>query len=279
MKEKTLRNIAIVLVLLVAALLVVLGFVIAGKRGEREETTETDSTSAGQEESPVGGFSVEAYKIDMAPYAGAVDTKEARFLLLVNKVSPYGTTMPDNLVESTTQKAYSFSEYRLNETALAALTAMCLEAEADGVKGIDITSAYRSYEWQETLFNRYCERERAKNPSLSREEAEKIVETYSCRAGTSEHQSGLAVDLRVMGDDSSLLNESFADTKAGKWLAENCTRFGFVLRFPADKTDVTGITYEPWHFRFVGYRAANEMKAKNFCLEEYTAYLDSLTAE
>lgn len=279
MKEKTLKSIAVVLALLVAVLLVVLGFVIAGNREGEEDSTGADSTSSSREESPVGGFSAEAYKIDMTPYAGAVDTKEARYLLLVNKVTPYGTTAPDNLVASTSQKAYSFAEYRLNETALAALTAMCLEAEADGVKGIDITSAYRSYEWQETLFNRYCERERAKNPALSREEAEKIVETYSCRAGTSEHQSGLAVDLRVRGDDSSLLNESFANTRAGRWLAENCTRFGFVLRFPADKTAVTGITYEPWHFRFVGYRAAKEMKEKNFCLEEYTAYLDSLAAE
>ena len=115
--------------------------------------------------------------------------------------------------------------------------------------------------------------------ALTREEAEAIVATYSCRAGTSEHQTGLAVDLRVRGDDQSLLNESFADTQAGRWLAENCARFGFVLRFPKDKTSVTGIQFEPWHFRFVGYRAANEMTEKGMCLEEYSAYLYSLSAE
>ncbi len=280
MQDKTLKIIAVILAVLIGASLLVLGCVLAGKSEERDDAPHSsEGADSTEEERPVGGPEAEDYKIDIAPFIEAIDAKDGKYLLLVNPAHSYGTTVPDDLTGSAAAEGYSFSDYRLNRTALAALTAMCLEAEADGVSGIDITSAYRSYDWQATLFDRYCDREMQKNPSLTREEAEAIVATYSCRAGTSEHQTGLAVDLRVRGDDQSLLNESFADTQAGRWLAENCARFGFVLRFPKDKTSVTGIQFEPWHFRFVGYRAANEMTEKGMCLEEYSAYLDSLSAE
>jgi D-alanyl-D-alanine carboxypeptidase len=83
--------------------------------------------------------------------------------------------------------------------------------------------------------------------------------------GASEHQSGLALDVTIDGT----LRQSFGETKAGKWIADNCQRFGFILRYPQDKTGVTQIIYEPWHLRYVGVPHAAFMKEMNLCLEEY----------
>ena len=95
-----------------------------------------------------------------------------------------------------------------------------------------------------------------------------MVATYSNPPGTSEHQSGLCVDMHNQIDT----NNTFDGTPAAIWLEENCYRFGFVLRYPADKQDVTGIKYESWHFRYVGRTAATEMHELDMCLEEYLEY-------
>ena len=84
--------------------------------------------------------------------------------------------------------------------------------------------------------------------------------------GTSDHNLGLAVDL-----DS--VETTYENTPQFKWLKEHCTEYGFVLRYPKDKSEITGIIYEPWHYRFVGVKAAKEMVDKNMCLEEYVEYL------
>ena len=94
------------------------------------------------------------------------------------------------------------------------------------------------------------------------------VATYSAPPGTSEHQSGLCVDMHNQIDTDS----SFNGTPAALWLADNCYRFGFVLRFPEDKQEITGITFESWHFRFVGRDVATEMHELGMCLEEYLEY-------
>ena len=85
--------------------------------------------------------------------------------------------------------------------------------------------------------------------------------------GTSEHQLGLALD--ILGSGYSSLNEGFADTKAGQWLAENCAKYGFILRYPKGKEDITGIIYEPWHFRYVGNPHALMISDEGLTLEEY----------
>ena len=103
---------------------------------------------------------------------------------------------------------------------------------------IYIVSGFRSYSYQENLYNNYVKRDGVKK-----------ADTYSARPGHSEHQSGLAFDLNSV-------KNSFADTKEGKWLADNCYKFGFILRYPKGKTDETGYMYEPWHFRYVGVELA-----------------------
>ena len=85
--------------------------------------------------------------------------------------------------------------------------------------------------------------------------------------GASEHQVGLALD--IVCSTYYRLDEAFGDTEAGKWLAENSYQYGFILRYPKDKEEITGIEYEPWHFRYVGKEAAKEMTEQKLTLEEY----------
>lgn len=279
MNERQLKAVCIGLaVLIVVALALLIGMVIRRSSGVPVET-EAESTPA---ETTSAYRPIEApepsYNINIDPYREAVFTTDKRYLVLVNATHGYGRTVPEGLVSARTVSVYSFGDYRICEIALQALTAMCLEAESDGIRGIDITSAYRSYDKQASLFETYCDREQAKNPGLTRAQAAALVSRYSCPPGTSEHQTGLTVDLYDKNHMETRLEESFADTAVGIWLAKNASRFGFILRFPKDKTGITGIDFEPWHFRFVGYEAAKEMERLGLCLEEYVAYLDSESA-
>ena len=109
----------------------------------------------------------------------------------------------------------------------------------------------------------------AKNPSLTQEEAEKIVQTYSAVPGESEHQSGLCVDF--ISSSMTSLDETFADNEAYDWLLANAWKFGYILRYPEDKVDITEYSFEPWHWRFVGRDAALEMLRSAESFEEYIA--------
>lgn len=125
-----------------------------------------------------------------------------------------------------------------------------------------LSSCYRSIETQTELFNQGVKKRQALGNTT--EEAEKLTAMEIARPGYSEHNTGLAVDLNGVKDD-------FPKTKEYKWLIENSYKYGFILRYPEEKKDVTGIVYEPWHFRFVGVDVATEMKEKNLCYEEYVA--------
>jgi D-alanyl-D-alanine carboxypeptidase len=120
-------------------------------------------------------------------------------------------------------------------------------ASEAGFSDLYITSGLRTYEKQKSLY----------------EKAED--QTYVQKPNCSEHQTGLAVDI-ASKDGGSLVQPQL---KAGRWLAENAWRYGFILRYPEDKEEITGISYEPWHFRYVGKSAAKTCYEKNFCLEEY----------
>ena len=108
---------------------------------------------------------------------------------------------------------------------------------------------------------------------MSREDAKKVVLSYSAYPGTSEHQTGLCVDFitEEMGGD---LTVAFEGTQAFAWLSENAHKFGFILRYPKEKESVTGYTYEPWHYRFVGREAATDIHLASLTLEEYLNLID-----
>lgn len=113
-------------------------------------------------------------------------------------------------------------------------------AASEGLN-IYISSGFRSYSRQMTIYNNYV-----------RQDGQREADTYSARAGHSEHQSGLAFDVNI-------INSSFANTNEARWLAANCYRYGFILRYPEGKTKETGYMYEPWHFRYVGIDLATKL--------------------
>lgn len=144
------------------------------------------------------------------------------------------------------------------------LLSMLQEAKDDGVSLV-ICSPYRDMERQETLFNTKIKRYMQKGMSYM--DAYKLAGQAVTVPGASEHQIGLALDIVCSSYMS--LDEGYGDTEAGKWLAENCADFGFILRYPKGKEYITGIEYEPWHFRYVGTEAAQAISEAGMTLEEF----------
>lgn len=159
--------------------------------------------------------------------------------LLVNKTYP----LPKEYVPSNTHKAVgnnSICQDCIIEEAYTAYTKMKNDASALGLN-IWIASGYRSYSYQNALYTGYVKRS-----------GKEAADTYSARAGHSEHQSGYAFDLNSVTD-------AFANTKEGKWINENCYKYGFIIRYPKGKDDETGYKYESWHLRYVGIDLATKL--------------------
>lgn len=148
--------------------------------------------------------------------------------------------------------------------------------KAAAEKGITLylRSGYRSRATQQRNYDN--EVARYMGLGNSKEEAIKLTNRFYALPGSSEHHSGLAFDIITPEYHNNIytLNEQFAKTDAYKWLLEHSTEFGFALRFPKDKQELTGINFEPWHYRYVGVEHANYMKEHNLCLEEYISMFD-----
>ena len=209
-----------------------------------------------------------SFTADLAEYEKYMnpegDERDA-YLVLVNSENPLSSfDTPDDLVDvKYTSTAKPTQQMRQN--AYKALDALFKEMHSAGYYDMAVYSGYSSYEKQNTLFEQYADGEMAANPSLTREKAEEIVLTYSARPGTSEHQTGLCVDMDTMG----AFTTDFQYTEEYQWLTQNAWKFGFILRYPADKESVTGCEFEPWHFRYVGRYHALKMYESGLCLEEY----------
>lgn len=145
-----------------------------------------------------------------------------------------------------------------------ALIEMLSDCEEYGLRP-EVCSGFRSLSDQAKLFENKIERVMA--AGHGREDAERIAATEVARPGTSEHHTGLAVD--IIDRDYPVLDETQEQRPTQQWLLENSWKYGFVLRYPTGKTDITGIIYEPWHYRYVGVDAAKIMYEQDLCLEEY----------
>lgn len=179
---------------------------------------------------------------------------------LVNKI--FG--LPDNYIPADLVRPkipFSFGDAKLEKSLMRQEAAEALEKMFAGAKndGIELAavSGYRSYGRQETLFN-------AEVNKVGEEKALQAV----ARPGSSEHQTGLTMDISSKTNNFNL-NEQFGSTKEGVWLAHNAHKYGFILRYPKGKENLTGYMYEPWHFRYVGIKAATEMYENDWTLEEY----------
>lgn len=177
-------------------------------------------------------------------------------LLLVNGSHP----LPDGYRPELT----TLFGYPADKRAAEPLTQMFKAAKSDGVT-LTLTSAYRSVAKQQSNWNIYVSQEMARG--LSADAAAVEVATYTAVPGYSEHHTGLAFD--IVTPSYTQLTEGFENTKAFAWLSENAYKYGFILRYPKGKTDVTGYTYEPWHYRYVGTAYAKDIFEKKTTLEEY----------
>lgn len=133
------------------------------------------------------------------------------------------------------------------------------DARAAGLQ-LFVRDGYRTGDEQKAIMNDKIAA--YETEGYSKKEAKALAKTYVAEPGTSEHELGLSVDINA---ESSAASQD----AVYEWLDENAYKYGFIKRYPADKTDITGIDNEPWHYRYVGYEAAKEMKEQNLCLEEY----------
>lgn len=257
------KKILIIALASIAAVLII--GTIAVKSGKDADSSST--TAASQTENVVDAMAeikIEDYEYAYAGFEPAyanVDITDWK-MLLVNRdyilpddyeaeLAPCITDDPDSLK----------LDYRVaphyNEMYLAALE-----------DGIELTpvSGYRSVERQQRNFENKIQK--YIDEGYSRVEATQMAATIILPPGTSEHNAGLAMDICSLYQD-------FENSEEFKWLSENAADYGFILRYPEDKQDITKIIYEPWHWRYVGVEAAKEMKASGQCFEEYLGVVNN----
>lgn len=187
-------------------------------------------------------------------------------LILVNKDNPIPE---DYKVETVKVEGRWEVDIRIKES----LEQMIKDARKEGLDPI-ICSAYRTPNYQKNLFNKKVTEYKRKG--YSQKNAEEQAALWVTIPGTSEHEIGLSVD--IVGRNYQILDEKQEDTAIQKWLMEHCYEYGFILRYPTDKKDITKINYEPWHYRYVGIKDAMYIKEKGFCLEEYIEFLKEYEA-
>ncbi len=179
-------------------------------------------------------------------------------LLLVNGEHP----LPEDFaVPELTQLR---NGHAIDSRAYPALQRMMDDCRAAGLQPL-ICSSYRSEETQRQLFQQEVQSWLAQG--YPQEEAEEQAARWVARPGASEHQTGLAVDLVDLS--YQVLDHEQENTAVQRWLMAHCAEYGFILRYPTDKSALTGVGYEPWHYRYVGVEAAREIMGRGLCLEEY----------
>ena len=221
---------------LVAVAVVVIGAVAGGSAGGSAGAAASDSaetstprpvSSAAQEPAAVDTFDRTAHSLD----------DPNSIWVVVDKLRPLNPQdfEPDDLVDVDVPHTW---EPMLRQEAADAVVAMFQAASDEAGLTLASNSAFRSYSAQEEIYDG--------------------DDLLTARPGFSEHQTGLVMDIGAESGDCSL-DACFADTAEGVWLRDNAWRFGFILRYPADKTPITGYEFEPWHYRYVGVPLATEM--------------------
>ncbi len=150
----------------------------------------------------------------------------------------------------------SSGKMQLQEDCAAALVAMCEAAREEGLY-LYLKSAYRSYQTQNTMYYNRLKKNNGKDDG------------WVSKPGASDHQTGLGCDVVPKSWRDKSMNSSMASTEECQWMAAHCAEYGFIIRYPEDKEDITEINYEPWHLRYVGVPAATYIMENGLCLEEF----------
>ena len=179
-------------------------------------------------------------------------------LILVNKQNK-APTVPVTLVKPdvTPTKPSVAENIYMRPEAARALEALFAGAAEDGIT-LYATSGFRSYSTQKAIFDR-----------KAAERGEQTANRSVAKPGYSEHQTGLAMDIEGETTLGTGLTAAFGESPEGIWVAEHCHEYGFIIRYPKDKTSITGYIYEPWHIRYVGIEAATEITQLGVTFEEY----------
>jgi D-alanyl-D-alanine carboxypeptidase len=234
----------------------------SGERTEGRKSNTDEKDIRGEEPSDIekgqSGKKDQQEKMDPQEEIEVAKAMDKGLLILVNKKHPI-----DKDYKPTDLKAIKYfapdrtpaSRYMRSEAADAFHT-LVENAVMEDIE-IIMTTAYRSYGFQQILYDGYVQRE-----------GQAAADKFSAKPGQSEHQTGLAVDVTSASVGYALTGD-FANTKEGKWLADNAHKFGFIIRFPAGKEDITGYMYEPWHIRYVGKPVAEKIYNQGITLEEY----------
>src|SRR5690625_1806734 len=208
--------------------------------GSEEENEKNESDAAGDVYSEIDIFSDNSETVLVNKHNGLTDYYE-----------------PDDLVTVEVPTVLENPEVRqLRQVAADALFEMFEEAKNDGIY-LHARSGYRSYETQVALFNNYVA-----------EHGEEAANKFSARPGHSEHQTGLVMDV-TSESVKFQLTEAFGETAEGVWIKENAHRFGFIIRYPEGKENITGYVYEPWHLRYVGEEVAEAIYESGLTFEEF----------
>lgn len=207
------------------------------------------------------------FKADLSAYEEYMNPENRdEYLTLINTTHMLSSDyIPDDLTDIADTRRDGRGTQQMRLYAAKALEAMFIEMRACGINDVSVTSGYRSYSYQTSLLNN----EIALLTPTYGSDAERVAKTQVAIPGSSEHQSGLCIDMHNLPSAS----EAFASEDAYKWLYANCADFGFILRFPKDKSDKTGIIFEPWHYRYVGRYHAQKIMESGMCLEEYVESL------
>ncbi len=193
--------------------------------------------------------------------AEIIDDVDDNILLLVNKTHPVSKNYKaDDMVtlSKITAGVGTDETHKMRKVAADALEELFKGAEADGYD-IRLRTGYRSYSYQNTLYTNYV-----------KNNGQAAADRFSAKPGKSEHQTGLCCDVGVNGVGLTAFN----NRPEAKWIADHCHEYGFILRYPKDKEDITGYMYESWHIRYVGKEAAAEIYGQGLVLEEYLGVTD-----
>lgn len=190
------------------------------------------------------------------PFVDAIDSDTTKDIFMIaSKLYYLDKYEPDDLVN--VEDGYGI----INKSSLRRFAWDAYKKMADDARnnGLDfyISTAYRSYDFQNTLYNKYLQTD-----------SQEIVDTYSSRPGYSDHQIGLSCDIRTKENAF----EKFTETEEAKWLKDNAYKYGFIMRYPEEKENITGYMYESWHYRYVGIDAAEIIYENNITFDEYYAY-------
>ncbi|MEI7027774.1 M15 family metallopeptidase [Paenibacillus sp. y28] len=221
-------------------------------KNDAGKNTADGSTSGGTKNGAQPAKTSSSAKLSTITDAGSIAAVVNKQLMLPEDYVPADLVYPN--VKFTFEE--KIEKRQMRKEAAAALEKMFAAASKDGVPLAGV-SAYRSHKRQKELFESYV-----------RKDGEEKARTYSAYPGTSEHETGLAIDVSG-ADGRCAATECFAGTKEAKWLADHAHEYGFIIRYPKGKEDITGYTYEPWHLRYVGFEAAADIHKRGITLEEY----------